>query len=74
MAEYDVIIGARPDDPSDVQLSEMTQANLLQMVGRLRNTLGIDDDGHVPDGTLEDLVDYLHERWDGETGEEDAEG
>ncbi len=74
LAEYDVRIGERPEKPSDVSLSDMGQEQLLEMVGSLRSVLGIQDDGFVPEGTLDDLVDYLHERWNGEFVDDTGEG
>jgi hypothetical protein len=71
MEEYDVRIGERPEKPSDVSLADVGQDQLLEMVSSLRGVLGISDDGFVPEGTLDDLIDYLHERWDGATGDED---
>lgn len=70
--QYDVLHGFRPEKPADVSLADSDRVD--ELVERLRGTLGIEAEGQVPDGTLDDLIDYLHERWDGETLEDEAEG
>jgi hypothetical protein len=62
---YDLVYGFRPDEPADVALGEDLDAAAL--LEKLRGTLGIEAGTEVPEGTLDDLIDYLHERWDGVT-------
>ena len=65
LEQYDVLHGFRPEKPQDVALADSDKVD--ELVERLRSTLGITEPGELPDGTLDDLIDYLHERWDGET-------
>jgi hypothetical protein len=73
LEEYDNLYGSRPDTPEEVILEADERSDAAKLVERLRDTLGIDDTGQPPEGTLADLIDYLHERWDGVTMEPDGE-
>ncbi|HJL15525.1 MAG TPA: hypothetical protein RMH99_07720 [Sandaracinaceae bacterium LLY-WYZ-13_1] len=73
LQEYDVLYGSRPDHPGDVTLGDEGAGQVSALVENLRDALGIPSDEAPPDGTLDDLIDYLHERWDGVTmDDEDA--
>lgn len=74
LAEYDNLYGSRPDKPEEVILEADERSDTAKLLEKLRDTLGIDESGEPPEGTLEDLIDYLHERWDGVTLENEGEG
>ena len=70
--EYDILYGSRPEKPSSIPLEgDEGPPDAAELVAKLRGALGIPEDGPPPEGTLEDLVDYLHERWDGVTMDEE---
>ena len=71
---YDVLYGSRPEKPSEIPLAGDGGPDAAELVARLRTELGISDEDPVPEGTLDDLIDYLHERWDGTTVDDDVEG
>lgn len=71
--EYDVLYGFRPEKPQAVGLEGDDRPDAAELVSNLRSTFGIAEDEPPPEGTLEDLIDYLHERWDGAPLEEDVE-
>lgn len=71
--EYDVLYGFRPEKPQAVGLEGDDRPDAAELVSSLRTKFGISEEEPDPSGTLEDLIDYLHERWDGVTYEDEAE-
>ena len=73
LAQYDIMYGSRPEKPTAVDLKSHRAPDAAELVAKLRSTFGIPEDEPLPEGTLDDLIDYLHERWDGMTLEDEVE-